>query len=213
MKFKKEMLALYAVTDGGRAGEPPLYRQIEATLKGGATMIQLREKDLSARRFLEEASLICELCRRFGVPLIINDDLDVALKSGADGVHLGAEDLPVAEARRLAGPDFIIGATAKTEAQALAAQEAGADYLGVGAVFPSPTKTDAIRITPEKLKAICAAVSIPVAAIGGINENNIAQLSGSGAAGVAVISALFRAPDVEARAAALKEKAKEALAL
>ena len=209
MKFNKDMLLLYAITDQQWAVDTPLYRQVESALKGGATMIQLREKELAEDRFIEEALVIGDLCHRYDVPLIINDNFNVALKSGADGVHVGSGDMPVEDVRRLAGRDFIIGATAKTAEQAAAAEKAGADYLGIGAVFPSPTKSSAVRITTRQLKEICSSVSIPAVAIGGINENNIEALKGCGAAGVAVISAIFGAPDIAAAAAALKEKAKE----
>ena len=148
-----------------------------------------------------------ELCRRYGVPFIINDNVDVALESGADGVRVGIEDAPVADIRRRTGRDFIIGATAKTVAQARAAEAAGADYLGVGAVFPSPTKTNAIRITAEQLREICASVSIPAVAIGGITLDNAPTLAGCGAAGIAVVSAIFGAEDVRAAAAALRQTA------
>lgn len=207
MKFKKEMLLLYAITDN-REGDS-LYRRVEEALKGGATMIQLREKELDEESYIKKAALIRDLCHRYRVPLIIDDNLSVALKSGADGVHLGAEDMPVSKARELAGDDFIIGATAKTESRALAAEKEGADYLGVGAVFPSPTKKDAARVTPRQLCSICESVSVPVVAIGGIDEKNIWELRGLGAAGAAVISAVFGAPDICRAAASMKEKAKE----
>ena len=160
MKFNKDMLRLYAITDQQWAVDTPLYRQVESALKGGATMIQLREKELAEDRFIEEALVIGDLCHRYDVPLIINDNFNVALKSGADGVHVGSGDMPVEDVRRLAGRDFIIGATAKTAEQAAAAEKAGADYLGIGAVFPSPTKSSAVRITTRQLKEICSSVSI-----------------------------------------------------
>ena len=207
MKFDKNMLLLYAVTDRSRSGRQTLYEQIEAALRGGVTLVQLREKALDTGEFVAEAVKVRELCHRYGVPLLINDRVDVALRSGADGVHVGIEDTPVAEIRLQTGPDFIIGATAKTVEQARAAEAAGADYLGVGAVFPSPTKQNAVRITHEQLQEICGAVSIPAVAIGGISLANADTLRGSGAQGIAVVSAIFAADDIEASVCCLKEKA------
>lgn len=198
MTFHKNMLRLYAVTDRSWVGNQTLYEQIEDALRGGATIVQLREKELSAEEYIAEAEKIKELCHRHDVPLIINDNVDVALAVGADGVHVGIEDAPVAEIRKRASRDFIIGATAKTVEQAQAAERAGADYLGVGAVFPSPTKTNAIRITTEQLREIGASVSIPYVAIGGINLDNIKELAGGGMDGVAVVSAIFGAEDIYA---------------
>lgn len=212
MKFEKGQLLLYAVTDCAWVGKQTLYEQIEDALKGGVTMLQLREKTLLEEDFLKEARQVKELCNRYRVPFIINDNVEVALQCGADGVHVGIEDAPVAEIRARAGAEFIIGATAKTVEQALAAEKAGADYLGVGAVFPSPTKKTAIRITGEQLRAICASVSIPAVAIGGITYDNIAQLSGGGMDGVAVVSAIFGAEDIVSATAKLKERVKEVTA-
>lgn len=207
MKFRKDMLLLYAVTDRSWVGRQSLYEQIEDALKGGATMVQLREKNLDRDAFAEEAVQIRELCHRYHVPLIINDDVEVALESKADGVHVGIEDAPVAGIRKRAGSEFIIGATAKTVEQAQAAERAGADYLGVGAVFPSPTKKNAIRITAEELKKICSSVSIPAVAIGGISLDNISELAGGGMDGIAVVSAIFAAEDIQNAAAKLRERA------
>ena len=204
MNLTPEHLRLYAVTDRAWTGQQTLLEQLEQALKGGVTLVQLREKDLSPEDFLAEALAAKELCHRYGVPLILNDAVDLALRCGADGVHVGAEDQPVAEIRRLAGPDFLIGATAKTVAQAQAAQAAGADYLGVGAVFPSPTKPNARGITRAELTAICASVSIPAVAIGGITQENLPQLAGCGAVGAAVVSSLFGAPDIQTAAQELK---------
>lgn len=206
MKFCADMLRLYAVTDRAWVERQPLLGQIEDALQGGVTMVQLREKDLDRESFLREAVQVRELCHRYHVPLIINDNVDVALQSGADGVHVGTQDAPVARIRAQAGPDFIIGATAKTVAQAKLAQESGADYLGVGAVFPSPTKKNAVRITTQQLHAICFSVAIPAVAIGGIDRSNLSQLRGGGMEGVAVISALFGAADIRSAAAALREE-------
>ena len=204
MRFDREMLRLYAVTDRAWVGRQTLSEQIEDALRGGVTLVQLREKNLAKEEFVAEAKAVLALCRQYGVPLIINDRLDVALESGADGVHVGIEDAPVSEIRRQAGPDFIIGATAKTVAQARAAQSAGADYLGVGAVFPSPTKRNAIRITSEVLREICGSVSIPAVAIGGITAENAPSLRGCGMAGIAVVSAIFGAADITQAAAGLR---------
>ena len=204
MKFDPKMLRLYAVTDRAWVGRQSLLEQIEDALRGGVTLVQLREKALSKEEFVAEAKAVLALCRRRGVPLIINDRLDVALESGADGVHVGIEDAPVAEIRAQAGPGFLIGATAKTVEQAQAAQAAGADYLGVGAVFPSPTKQNAIRITAGQLREICGSVSIPAVAIGGITAENAPSLKGCGMAGIAVVSAIFGAADIEKAAAELR---------
>ena len=208
MNFSKDMLLLYAVTDRSWVGKHTLYEQLEDALKGGATIVQLREKNLAQDEFVAEAVQIKKLCRCYSVPLIINDSVDVALKSGADGVHVGIEDAPVAQMRKRVGKDFIIGATAKTVEQAKAAETAGADYLGVGAVFPSPTKKNAIRITTEQLKEVCSSVSIPAVAIGGINLNNVSELKGGGMDGIAVVSAIFAAEDIKTATAELKEKVK-----
>ena len=209
MKFSKDMLLLYAVTDRSWTQTQTLYEQIEAALKGGVTIVQLREKNLPEEEFIAEAIRVKELCSRYNVPLIINDNADVALTSGADGVHVGIEDTPVAELRQKFGRDFIIGATAKTVEQAQSAEKSGADYLGVGAVFPSPTKKNAIRITAEKLKEICSSVSVPAVAIGGISFNNVSEIKGCGMSGIAVVSAIFASDDIQKAASELKEKAKE----
>lgn len=204
MIFHKEMLLLYAVTDQAWVGKQSLDQQIEEAIYGGVTMVQLREKNMTEESFLEEAIQIRELCHTHRIPLIINDHVDIALKSGADGVHVGIEDAPVEEIRRKVGKDFIIGATAKNVEQAIAAQQAGADYLGVGAVFPSSTKKNAIRITKEQLKEITSSVSIPTVAIGGITLENMKQLSGGGMDGIAVVSAIFGAEDIRITTEKLK---------
>ena len=211
MKIKKETLLLYAITDRGFVGQMSLYEQIEEALKGGVTIIQLREKNLDTQAFIDEAVKVKALCRRYNVPLIINDRVDVALKSGADGVHVGIEDMPVEEIRKSVPDGFIIGATAKTVEQAKNAENSGADYLGVGAVFPSPTKKNAIRITKEQLKEISSSVSIPCVAIGGINLENVSELSGGGMDGIAVVSAVFAADDIKKAASLLKTKAQAAV--
>lgn len=202
INFSKNSLLLYAVTTPSDA----LYGKVEAALRGGVTCVQLREKELSEKDFLAKALALKSLCHRYHVPLIINDNLHVALESGADGIHVGQDDLPVSKIRTLAGRDFIIGVTAKTVAQAKIAEEEGADYLGVGAVFPSPTKKNALRISPAQLREICGSVSIPAVAIGGITEANLTELSGCGMCGIAVVSALFSAADTAAAARSLREK-------
>ncbi len=207
MKFDKSMLLLYAITD--RKPGDDLYAQVSQALKGGVTIVQLREKDMDFDAFVCEARQIAVLCHSYGVPLIINDNLEVALLSGADGVHVGADDLPVAEIRRRAGRDFIIGATAKTTERAKEAEKSGADYLGVGAMFPSPTKKNAVRITNEQLKEIASSASIPIVAIGGISLENCGSLAGSGVDGIAVVSAIFSADNIKETTAALKKKATE----
>ena len=209
MKFSKNMLLLYAVTDRSWTQNQTLYEQVEQALEGGVTIVQLREKNLSQEEFIKEAVQMKNLCHRYGVPLIINDNVDVALKSGADGVHVGIDDVPVAQIRKRTGEDFIIGATAKTVEQAQNAENSGADYLGVGAVFPSPTKKNAIRITTAKLKEICSSVSIPTVAIGGINFDNMLEIKGGGMDGIAVVSAIFSAADIKTATEKLKKKAKE----
>ena len=198
MNFDKHSLRLYAVTDRAWVGRQTLCQQVEAALQGGVTCVQLREKHLDQDAFLAEARQICALCRRYGVPFIVNDDLDVALACGADGIHVGQDDMPAAEVRRRAGRRLIVGVSAHTPEEARLAEAAGADYLGAGAVFGSATKTDASLLTPAGLQAVCAAVHIPVVAIGGVNARNILQRQGSGAAGAAVVSGIFGAPDITA---------------
>ena len=208
MKFNEKMLLLYAVTDRAWVGKQTLLEQIEDALKGGATIIQLREKKLDENSFVEEAMQVRNLCHKYNVPLIINDNVEVALKSGADGVHVGIEDVPVAEIRKRVSADFIIGATCKTVEQAKIAETAGADYMGVGAVFPSPTKTNAVRITNAQLREIVSSVSIPAVAIGGISYDNVCQIKGSSVSGIAVVSAIFGAVDIEKATTLLKERVK-----
>ena len=196
MSFSPERLLLYGVTDRAWVGDMSFLEQIEDALKGGVTLLQLREKNLNEAELIGQAVQVKALCSKYGVPLIINDNPEAAIKSGADGVHVGAEDMPIAKIRKLAGMDFIIGATAKTVEQAVQAQADGADYLGVGAVFPSSVKKNAVGITLEKLKEISSGVSIPCAAIGGIDCGNIHRLAGSGISGIAVVSAVFGQEDI-----------------
>lgn len=204
-EWSRSCLKLYAVTDRTWLNGRSLYDVVEQSLRGGVTMVQLREKNLDDAAFTDEARRLLPLCRRYQVPLIINDRVSVCLDAGADGVHLGQDDLSVAEARRLLGPDAIIGATAHCAEEALEAQRQGADYLGVGAAFGSQTKRDAKPIDRGEYRRITAAVKIPVAAIGGINQDNIMQLCGAGLAGVAVISAIYASGSIEEAAARLLE--------
>lgn len=205
MNITREQLRLYAVTDRAWAADgEALFRQIEDAIDGGASMVQLREKHLDEDAFLAEAERFTALCRRKGVLSIINDNVDVALKSGADGVHIGQEDLAAGDARRLLGPDRILGVSAHSVEEALRAQAAGADYLGVGAAFATGTKADAKPILRETIRAITAAVDIPAVAIGGITRENILELRNCGLAGAAVVSALFAQENVKAAAAELR---------
>lgn len=197
MKWTAEQLRLYAVTDRSWLRGKTLLEQVEQALLGGATMVQLREKELDETSFLDEALQMAKLCHRYGVPLLINDNVEIARRSGADGVHVGQDDMEAASVRGLLGPDMIVGVTAKTVEQALRAQDAGADYLGSGAIFGSATKRNAKSMTKEQLRAICKAVSIPVVAIGGINRNNLPELADTGIAGVAVVSGIFAAGNIE----------------
>ena len=204
MKFSAQNLLLYAVTDRAWVGRQTLLEQIESALKGGATLVQLREKSLPEEQLLQEAKEAAALCHRYGVPLIVNDSVEVALACDADGVHVGQSDIQGRDIRALIGPDRILGISANTVDTALAAQRAGADYIGVGAVFGTTTKKDAKNLTVEQLRAICSAVDIPVVAIGGISAGNILALRGSGVDGVAVVSAIFAQPDPGAAAKRLR---------
>ena len=206
MKCDKKDLLLYAVTDRSWLNGESLYSQVEKALKGGATFIQLREKELDEETFLEEAKELKKLCREYRVPFVINDNVEIAEACGADGVHVGQSDMEAGDVRARLGEDKIIGVSADTVEQALLAQRHGADYLGAGAVFPTGSKADASDVDHETLKAICQAVKIPVIAIGGINRENVMELAGSGICGVAVISAIFGARDIEQAARDLKEE-------
>ena len=188
MKLDKKDLLLYAVTDRSWLNGETLYSQVEKALKGGATFIQLREKDLDSEAFLKEAKELKKLCKEYNVPFVVNDNVDIAVKIGADGVHVGQSDMQAQDVREKLGKDKIIGVSAQTVEQALLAQKHGADYLGVGAVFSTNSKDDAVNVSHETLKAICEAVHIPVIAIGGIGKHNVMELSGSGIVGIAVIS-------------------------
>ncbi|MBR3267817.1 MAG: thiamine phosphate synthase [Oscillospiraceae bacterium] len=202
--LEKKQLLLYAITDRSCIGQRDFFQTIEQALQGGVTILQLREKNADRKALIETAKKVKRICEKFGVPLIVNDDYLAAAEAGADGVHIGIEDASVAEIRKYAGKDFIIGATAKTVGQAKRAEAESADYLGIGAVFPSPTKTNAVRITAEQFREIKASVSIPAVAIGGISMENLPQLSELKADGFAVISAVFGAEDVTKRCEMLK---------
>lgn len=207
MKLDKKDLLLYAVTDRSWLDGRTLYEQVQQALQGGVTMLQLREKNRSGQELFHEAMQIKNLCARYEVPFIINDNVFLAQETDADGVHLGQNDMDAGSARARLGPDKIIGVTARTVQQALAAQAQGADYIGTGAVFATATKQDAQVIGPKQLKGICNAVTIPAVAIGGITGENMAELSGSGICGIAVVSALFARPDIRLAAEQLRKKA------
>ena len=204
MKFDKHDLLLYAVTDRAWLGQATLAQQVEQAIQGGVSCVQLREKELDSAAFAQEAVQIRQLCRRYRVPFLINDNVDLALRCDADGVHVGQHDMAAAEARRLLGRDKILGVSVQTVEQAVAAQQQGADYLGVGAVFPTASKADADSVPYASLQAICQAVDIPVVAIGGIALSNVQQLAGSGICGIAVISAIFASPDIAQAAQQLR---------
>lgn len=207
LKLSKQDLAVYAVTDRKwLKEEETLAQQVEKAIQGGATIIQLREKHLRDEEFLAQAQAVKQVTDRYGVLLIINDNVDVAIAVDAAGVHVGQEDIGAGEVRRRLGPQKILGVSAQTVAHALAAQAAGADYLGVGAVFPTSSKDDAVEVDKETLQAICEAVEIPAVAIGGITADNMTQLQGTGIVGVAVISAIFGQPDVKLAAQILAQQ-------
>lgn len=209
MKLNKEDLLLYAVTDRMWLNGRTLKEVVKESLDGGVTFLQLREKNLDDKHFLEEAVELQELCKQYKVPFIVNDNVDIALKMNADGVHVGQSDMQVADVRAKLGPDKIIGVSAQTVEQAVLAQQRGADYLGVGAVFPTGSKADADDVSFETLKAICEAVTIPVVAIGGITQENLEQLKGSGICGIAVISAIYAQSDIKEASRKLKETTKK----
>lgn len=209
MKCDKRDLILYAVTDRTWLKNMTLYEQVEEALKGGATFVQLREKELDDETFLKEAFEIKKLCRQYDVPFVINDNVDIAIEINADGVHIGQNDMDAGCVRSLIGKDKILGVSAQTVEQAILAEKMGADYLGVGAVFSTGSKADADDVSHETLKAICDAVSIPVVAIGGIKAQNVLELMGSGICGVAVISAIFAAENIQKATAELKKLTKQ----
>lgn len=197
MKCDREYMRLYAVTDRTWLGEKTLAMQVEEALRGGVTCVQLREKEMGDESFLEEAFTIKELCHRYHVPFFINDNVQVAVKCGADGIHVGQHDMEASNVREAIGSKMMLGVSAQTVEQAIKAQQNGADCLGVGAVFSTATKLDADSVEQKTLKAICNAVNIPVVAIGGIYKHNIMELRGSGIDGVALVSAIFASGDIE----------------
>ena len=209
MKCDKENMLLYAVTDRAWVGKQSLYEQVEAALKGGVTCVQLREKELSEDEFLAEAIEIAALCKQYKVPFFINDNVDIAIKCKADGIHVGQEDMVATQVRQKVGNDMILGVSVHSVEEALEAVKNGADCLGVGAMFSTSTKTDVDVLPKEVLKAICEAVDVPVVAIGGISKENILELSGTSVDGVALVSAIFAAKDIESECRMLKEMSKE----
>ncbi len=212
MNCAEQDLLLYAVTDRHWLHGRTLYEVVKESLDGGVTFLQLREKDLDEAHFLDEAKDIKTLCHAYGVPFLINDNVDIALAVDADGVHVGQSDMEAGDVRAKLGPDKIIGVSAQTVAQALQAEAHGADYLGVGAVFPTGSKADAKEVEWDVLRDICQAVSIPVVAIGGITRENVTELAGTGICGVAVISAIYAQEDIPAAAKNLKNTVKEMIA-
>lgn len=208
MNLDKKDVLLYAVTDRSWLGDMTLLQQVEQAIIGGATFIQLREKDMDEEAFLNEALEIKALCKRYNVPFVINDNVEIAKKINADGVHVGQSDMEAGNVRAILGEGKILGVSAQTVEQALLAEKEGADYLGVGAVFPTGSKADADDVSYNTLKEICNAVHIPVVAIGGIGTHNVSKLKGSGISGVAVISAIFASKDITKATAELKELTK-----
>ncbi|RKW46959.1 MAG: thiamine phosphate synthase [Lachnospiraceae bacterium] len=196
MRLDKKYMQLYVVTDRAWTGNKTLYEQIKEALENGVTCVQLREKNLDEASFIEEAKKISVLCRQYNTPFIVNDNVNVAIASNADGIHIGQEDMGLKDVRKIVGENMIIGISAHTVEEAKFAQENGADYIGIGAVFETSTKNDVDIIPYEKVKSICEAVDIPKVAIGGINAENILKLKGSGIDGVAVVSAIFGAKDI-----------------
>ena len=208
---KKEDLLLYAVTDRYWLNGRTLTQVVKESLDGGVTFVQLREKDLDDETFLQEAKELQTLCKEYKVPFVINDNVDIAVAMNADGVHVGQSDMEAGDVRAKLGPDKIIGVSAQTVEQAILAQERGADYLGVGAVFPTGSKDDADDVSHETLKAICEAVDIPVVAIGGIKMSNVCELKGTGIDGIAVISAIYAQDNIPEATKALKKATEEAV--
>ena len=209
MKCDKKSMLLYAVTDRAWVGKQSLYEQVECALKGGATCVQLREKELDDEAFLNEAMEISALCRKYGVPFFVNDNVEIAIKCHADGIHVGQEDMEASKVRERVGSDMMIGVSVHSVEEALEAVKNGADCLGVGAMFSTSTKTDVNVMPKETLRDICAAVDIPVVAIGGIGKSNISQLAGTGVDGVALVSAIFAADDIENECRLLRKLSEE----
>jgi thiamine-phosphate pyrophosphorylase len=209
MKCSKEMMLLYAVTDRMWTGKQTLMEQVEDALKGGATCVQLREKELDEDAFLQEALEMKALCEKYHVPFFVNDNVEIAVKCKADGIHVGQSDMATAKVRQTVGEDMMIGVSVHSVEEALVAVRNGADCLGVGAMFSTSTKADANVLTKEVLKEICDAVDIPVVAIGGISKENMAELKGTGVDGVALVSAIFAAEDIEEECRILRQMAEE----
>lgn len=207
--MKKFDPSLYFITDSTNYTEAEFLYRIEQALKGGVTLLQLREKNKSTHEYIEIAEKVHAIALRYNVPLIIDDRVDVALAIDAEGVHLGAEDMPIATARKLMGDDKIVGATAKTVPWAKEAYEQGADYLGVGAIYPTTTKVKTVLTTTDTLRDICSAVPVSVNAIGGLNKDNLEVLAGIPIAGICVVSAIMKADDPKTAAKELKAKTKE----
>lgn len=207
--MKKLDTTLYFITDSTGFDESEFLRRVEAALAGGVTILQLREKNKATMEYIELAEKVHELTKKYNVPLIIDDRIDVALAARSEGVHLGKEDMPIKTARRILGDDFIIGATAKTVPWALEAYDGGADYLGVGAIYPTTTKVKTVLTSTETLADICKAVPIPVNAIGGLNKDNIDVLAGIPIAGICVVSAIMKAESPKAAAIELRARARE----
>lgn len=204
--MNKDALSLYGITDRYWLNGRPLIHDVQLALEGGVTMIQLREKNLDEESFYREAIEIKDLCKKFHVPFIINDNVELAKKVDADGIHVGQNDMAAQDVRAIIGPDKILGVSTQTVEEALLAQKMGADYLGVGAVFPTGSKDDCWVLSHDLCREICSAVTIPVVAIGGINLGNISKLSGLGFSGISLISAIFGQNDIKSAAMKLKEE-------
>ena len=209
MKCDKKHMLLYAVTDRAWVGEQSLYEQVESALKGGVTCVQLREKELDEKEFLKEAMEIANLCKRYQVPFFINDNVEIALQCHADGIHIGQEDMEAEQVRKKVGKDMMVGVSVHSVEEALQAVKNGADCLGVGAMFSTSTKTDVDVLSKEVLREICHAVDVPVVAIGGIHKENMMQLSDTGVDGVALVSAIFGADDIETECKYLRKLSEE----
>lgn len=205
MKCDNKYMRLYAVTDRAWTEKQSLYQQVEAALKGGATCVQLREKDLDEESFLAEARELSRLCKRYGVPFFVNDNVDIAIACGADGIHVGQADMQAQDVRARVGDGMMIGVSVHSVEEALEAVKNGADCLGVGAMFSTSTKSDAAVLPLDTLRDICSAVAIPVVAIGGIHKDNLMQLAGTGVDGIALVSAIFASKDIEAECRVLRE--------
>ena len=206
-------LSLYFITDSTGLSEEEFLSKVEGALSGGATIIQLREKDKSTREYLDIATKVHEITKKYGIPLIIDDRIDVAMAMGAEGVHLGQSDMPISLAREMLGEQMIIGATAKTVEAALKAYHEGADYLGVGAIFPTTTKVKTILTSTDTLRNICSAVPIKVCAIGGLNKDNIDVLRNIPISGVCAVSAIMKSADTRLAAREFREKIKNTLGI